>query len=222
MSPVKHRGKLLTEFESRDPWLRTQDLAKESFTFHLTVTNSTFITEFSSALTEQNTCWETMQNGRTAKICLVCRVWTVLHLHRGITNASRTLPASVQCQNNLREDIAHCMHIYLHGYIALIVLTHICLGNHSGGLQTHNMLCWAAAGVNVGVTSRVSHSILLARTGDCPRGQKWAIGSNLTPSWKSSAPASAASVIRSSCDTAAMCWGLFYAMREWNLSPAGS
>lgn len=88
--------------------------------------------------------------------------------------------------------------------------------------QTPNTLCRAAAGVKAGVTRHVSHSIPLARTGDSPRGQKWAKDSNLIPGRKRSAPASAASVIHSSCDTAAMCWGLFYAMREWNLSPAGS
>lgn len=75
--------------------------------------------------------------------------------------------------------------------------------------QTPNTLCRAAAGVNAGVTRHVSHSIPLARTGDSPRGQKWAKDGNPIPSPKSSAPASAASVIHSSCDTAAMCWGLF-------------
>lgn len=75
--------------------------------------------------------------------------------------------------------------------------------------QTPNTLCGAAAGVNAGVTRHVSHSIPSARTGDSPRGQKWAKDGNLIPTQKSGSPTSAASVIRSSCDTAAMCWGLF-------------
>ncbi|CAB1421149.1 unnamed protein product [Pleuronectes platessa] len=74
---------------------------------------------------------------------------------------------------------------------------------------TPNTLCRAAAGVSAGVTRHVSRNIPPARTGDSPRGQKWAKDSNLIPSRKSSAPASGASVIHSSCDTAAMCWGLF-------------
>lgn len=122
--------------------------------------------------------------------------------------------AGVQCQNNLRGDIqicaAHCMHI-LHARI------HGPRGPHShmhkqsewGLAQTPNTLCRASAGVNAGVTGHVSHSIPPARTGDSPRGQKRAKDGNLIPSRKSSAPASVASVIHSSCDTAAMCWGLF-------------
>ncbi|CAG5897797.1 unnamed protein product [Menidia menidia] len=75
--------------------------------------------------------------------------------------------------------------------------------------QTPNTLCRAAVGVNAGVTRHVSHSIPLTRTGDSPRGQKWAKDGNPIPGRKSSSPASAPNVIHLSCDTAAMCWGLF-------------
>lgn len=69
------------------------------------------------------------------------------------------------------------------------------------------MLCRAAAGVDAHVTRDVSHSIPAAGTGDSPRGQKWAKDRNSTPIQISCATASTASVIHSSCDTAAMCRG---------------
>lgn len=115
-------------------------------------------------------------------------------------------------QPHRRHTNMHCtLHAYLHAQ------TH---GPHSPRSHMHselqwelaqmpNMLCRAAVGVNAGVTRHVSHSIPPAGTGDSLRGQKWAKDGNLIPSRKSSAPASAASVIHSSCDTAAMCWGLF-------------
>lgn len=106
----------------------------------------------------------------------------------------------------------HCiLHAYLHAQ------THGLHSSHSHMhkellwelMQIPNMLCRAADGVNAGVTRHVSHSIPPTETGDSPRGQRWATDGNPIPSRKSSAPASAASVIRSSCDTAVMCWGLF-------------
>lgn len=49
--------------------------------------------------------------------------------------------AGVQCQNNLRGDtqicIACCMHIYMLGYMALTVLTHICTKSDSGSSRRH-------------------------------------------------------------------------------------
>lgn len=80
------------------------------------------------------------------------------------------------------------------------------------------MLCRAAAGVGAHVTRDVSHSIPTAGTGDYPRGQKWAKDCYSTPLQISCATTSTASVIHSSCDTAAMCRGAFYAMWQWNLS----
>lgn len=71
------------------------------------------------------------------------------------------------------------------------------------------MLCRAAAGVDAHVTRDVSHSIPTAGTGDYPRGQKWAKDRNSTPFQISCVTASTASVIHSSCDTAAMCRGGF-------------
>lgn len=123
--------------------------------------------------------------------------------------------AGVQCQNKLRGDAqtcaAYCVHTYTHGrHGPSQPLAHICTRERRRELaQTPNTLCRAAAGVNAGVTRHVSRSILPARTGDSPRGQKWAKDGNPIPGRKSSPPASAASVIHSSCDTAAMCWGLF-------------
>lgn len=106
------------------------------------------------------------------------------------------------------------MHCILHAY--LHAQTHCLHSSHSHMqellwelMQIPNMLCRAADGVNAGVTRHVSHSIPPTETGDSPRGQRWATDGNPIPSRKSSAPASAASVIRSSCDTAVMCWGLF-------------
>lgn len=80
------------------------------------------------------------------------------------------------------------------------------------------MLCRAAAGVGAHVTRDVSHSIPTAGTGDSPRSQKWAKDCNSTPIQISCATTSTASVTHSSCDTAAMCGGAFYAMGQWNLS----
>lgn len=136
----------------------------------------------------------------------------------GIANASHVLFIVRQQVSNVKttSEETHkyasppCMHIYTHGDVALAVLARICTGESQWELaQTPNTLCRAAAGVNAGVTRHVSHSIPPARTGDSPRGQKWAKDGNLIPGRKSSAPASAPSVIHSSCDTAAMCWGLF-------------
>lgn len=75
--------------------------------------------------------------------------------------------------------------------------------------QTPNTRCRAAVGVNAGVTRRVSHSIPRIRTGDSPRGHEQAKDGNPIPIRKSGARTSAAGVIHSSCDTTAMCWGLF-------------
>lgn len=102
------------------------------------------------------------------------------------------------------------MHIYTHGHTALNSLHSHMLKELQWELaQIPNMLCRAAVGVSVGVTRHVSRSIPPARTSDSLRGQKWAKDSKLTPSLKISAPASATSIICSSCDTAAMCLGLF-------------
>lgn len=118
------------------------------------------------------------------------------------------LTAGVQCQNNLRGDT----HKYALHTTCIFTRTaprsphsHMHWQSQQELAQTPNTLCRAAAGVNAGVTRHVSHSIPPARTGDSPRGQKWAKDGNPIPSRKSSAPASAASVIHSSCDTAAMC-----------------
>lgn len=106
----------------------------------------------------------------------------------------------------------HCtLHAYLHARIGPRAPPRTYARAFTVGAlaRTPKTLCRAAAGVNAGVTRHVSHSILLTRTGDSPRGQKWAKDSNPIPTRKSGAPASAPNVIRSSCDTAAMCWGLF-------------
>lgn len=122
--------------------------------------------------------------------------------------------ASVQCQNNLRGDThkyalhTTCIFTRTDTWPSQSSLTYA-LAVTEGACRTPNTLCRAAAGVNAVVTRHVSHSIPLARTGDSPRGHKWAKDGNLIPSSKSSAPASVASVIHSSCDTAAMCWRLF-------------
>lgn len=126
------------------------------------------------------------------------------------------LSSDTRCpvSKHLRGDTHTNMHCPLGAYL------HTWIGPHSPpwhmhGLlqwklrQTPNTLCRAAVEVNAGVTRHVSHSIPLTRTGDSPRGQKWAKDRNLIPNWKSSGPASVANVIHSSCDTAAMCWGLF-------------
>lgn len=110
----------------------------------------------------------------------------------------------IQCQNNLRGNpseicIAYCTHIYMHGNTTLALLS----------TSLSKMLCRAAAGVGAHVTRDVSHSIPTAGTGDSPRGQKWAKDRNSTPIQISCATTSTASVIHSSCDTAAMYRGGF-------------
>lgn len=151
----------------------------------------------------------------TPKICLVCEVcirfvW--------IGNERSPVPhtlvyhqtAGVRCQNNLRGDVQNMhwtLHAYLHTLTGLWWLTHEQLQREL--TQTPNTLCRAAAGVSAGVTRHVSHSIPCIRTGDSPRGHKRAKDGNLIPGRKSNAPTSAANVIHSSCDTTAMCWGLF-------------
>lgn len=74
---------------------------------------------------------------------------------------------------------------------------------------TPNPLCRAAVGVNTAVTKHVSRSIPDTGIGDSPRDQRWAKDGNPIPIRKSRTLASVANVIGSSCDTAAMCWGLF-------------
>lgn len=119
--------------------------------------------------------------------------------------------AGVRCQNNLRGD-THKYALHTSCIFTRTARPSRSTPTYARALtvaRTPNTLCRAAAGVSAGVTRHVSHSILLTRTGDSPRGQKWAKDSNPIPGRKSGAPASAPNVIRSSCDTAAMCWGLF-------------
>lgn len=110
-------------------------------------------------------------------------------------------------RTNMRCALRAYLHARIHGPCS--PQSHMHYQSQWKTAQTPNTLCGAAAGVNAGVTRHVSHSIPPARTGDSPRGQKWAKDSNLIPIRKSSSPASVANVIHSSCDTAAMCWGLF-------------
>lgn len=149
------------------------------------------------------------------RICLVCKVWTILDWQGGITNVSFIIRQQVSSVKTTSEETHTNMHCALHAYLHARIHgpcsphSHMHKQSQCELAQTPNTLCRAAAGVNAGVTRHVSHSIPPARTGDSPRGQKWAKDGNLIPSRKSNAPASAASVIHSSCDTAAMCWGLF-------------
>lgn len=122
------------------------------------------------------------------------------HQHCFIRQVSSVKTTSVE---TLQKYASHTAHIFT------------CQGtrpSHSS-LQVRQsvskMLCRAAAGVGAHVTRDVSHSIPTAWTGDSPRVQKWAKDRNSTPVQISCANASTASVIHSSCDTAAMCRGGF-------------
>lgn len=135
---------------------------------------------------------------------------------RGIIDASHTrLSSDSRCpvsKQPLRRHtqicIAYCMHIFTHGQV-LVVLPDICTSSYSGSSDRHPtpyaelLLESMLASLGTSVTAFLWPGQVT------PRGQKWAKDGNLIPSWKSSRPASAANVIHSSCDTAAMCWGLF-------------
>lgn len=133
----------------------------------------------------------------------------------GIINTalSDRYPVSKQPQRRLFKNMHRILHTYLHAR------------QHDPCTPLHKSVrvclrCYAELQLEsfAHVTRDVSHSIPTAGTGDSPRGQKWAIDSNLTLIQISCATTSTASVIHSSCDTAAMCRGAFYAMGQWNLS----
>lgn len=100
------------------------------------------------------------------------------------------------------------MHIYTHGY------THICTSSCSGSSRRHLTRYAELLPESMLVSLSTSVTAFLLPQVTLPRGQKWAKDGNLIPSQKTSAPTSAASVIHSSCDTAAMCWGAFFTQWE--------
>lgn len=135
--------------------------------------------------------------------------------------------AGVQCQNKLRGDtqicIAHCMHIYTHGYMALAVLAHICTSSHSGSSRRHltryaellleSML--ASQGTSVTAFLLLGQVTLQeARSG--PKTATW------YPAERAAYPRQRPASFTRPVTPQQCVGGFFYAMGEWNLSPAGS
>lgn len=168
---------------------------------------------------------------RTLRICLVCKVWTILDWQGGITDASCALlssdsrcPVSKQPQRRHTQIcIAHCLHIYMHGYTALAVLTHICTSSHSGSLRRHLtryaelLLESTLASLGTSVTAFLlpgQVTLQEARSGPKTATRYPAERAAHPRQW----PASFTRPV-----TPQQCvGGFFYAMGEWNLSPAGS
>ena len=171
------------------------------------------------------------QIDRALRICLVCKVWTILARQWGITNASHALlssdsrcPVSKQPQRRHTQICsAHCVHIYTHRYMALAILTHICGSSHSGSSRRHptryaELLLesvLASLGTSVATFLRRGQVTLQeARSG--PKTATW------YPAERAAHPRQGQASFTRPVTPQQCVGGFFYAMGEWNLSPAGS
>lgn len=136
------------------------------------------------------------------------------------------LTAGVQCQNNLRGDTHTNMHCTLHAYLharPLAVLTHICTGSHSRSLHRHLtryaelLLESTLASLGTSVTAFLLPGQVTLQ--EARSGPKTA---TRYPAERAAHPRQRPASFTRPVTLQQCVEGFFYAMGEWNLSPAGS
>lgn len=160
----------------------------------------------------------------------ICLVWTILDWQGGITNASHVLFIIRQQVSSVKTTseethicISYRMHIYTHRYMALAVLPHICTGSDSESSRRHLtryaelLLESMLASLDTSVTAfLLPGQVTLQEARSGPKtATRYPVERAAHPrQW----PASFTRPV-----TPQQCvGGFFYAMGEWNLSPAGS